>query len=140
VATKLDTRPARTNALTSREMAKLFCAQIVPAAAYFNPEDIRAVLIYLAGENIMWKLQKRMRKGKPPTQTMIVKLSERRLAALNTKELKGVELIFGGLAGGLCTIAEPDEVRKSVQWCADHFDDIYDPPGCVDPHFGEGGA
>lgn len=123
---KLDTREARTEALTSREMAKLFCAQILPASKHFGRDNIRVVLTFLAESSISWKIQKRVRKGKMPTQTHLVKAAEQRLARLKTKELKATELVFGGLVGGLCNIADPDEVRKAVEWCVANYDKLFE--------------
>jgi len=124
--TKLDTRPARTRLLTSRECAKLICAMVVPAAAHFHPEDLRKVLTFIAEEPSVWKLQRLMRKDKPSEKLVrvTVRLGQRRQEVLNTSEQRAGELIFGGLVSGLCSIAKPEVVRDAVSWCVERFDQI----------------
>lgn len=120
---KLDTRPARTDLLTSRECAKLFCAEIVCAATYFDGEEIRDVLAYLVGNKDFWKYT-----TSPPPKAALVKMAQRRKASLTTESAQGAEMVLGRLAGGLCHLAKAKVVKKALQWCLEHLDDIYNPP------------
>lgn len=124
----LTPKPARKNVLTDRECAKVLSGVILPTSRLFGTEIMRDVLRYLSEETLVWKLTKSIVKGRQPADKMMLKLRDRRLTALPTQDHTACDLVLGGLAGSLASIADPDIARKAVRWCYEHLDQIVAPP------------
>ena len=124
--TKLDTRPARKNTLTSREASKIFCGVITPMAGFFDRDDIYAVMHFLSHDDLTWKLLRQQHKNRPPKPSHLQRFAKRRLEVLNTPGLRSVELILGGLMSGLGSISDPRVVRDAMEWIVEHFDELFE--------------